>query len=363
MIRPNSHSSVHVWYAKLACIFFLPCFEASKLANDISGCTCPKPGCVAWVAQKAVLPADADPVHSSRRRSFENHFAAGDGLQSRYAKRMALGCLISPDKTAALFFAYLLLGFALFSIVATLFFRRRRARIRNRCEELRAKCELEVRKSHDILLQEIQGLVLRFEAVARHMPADYPLRVMMDTVLERADRVVLDGHDRIRNMQVVTDSEFELSKALATFAGDLSSDGAISFRLVVEGAERTLEPNVRECFYLIGKEAITNAFRHAKASHIEVEVNLGDEWLRLRVRDDGVGIDSHIVEDESAPDHHGLVAMRERTLQIGAELAVWGRDGLGTEVELMVRAVFAYEAGRKSFRSKLRRLIDGGRYK
>jgi signal transduction histidine kinase len=276
---------------------------------------------------------------------------------------MGFGFLVAPIERTTPLVSCLVLGLVLLSVLATLWLRRRGARVRHRRDELQAKCELSIRESHDTLLQEIQGLVLRFEAIARHMHADDPLRIMMDTVLERADQVVLDGRERIRNMQVVADSELELSRALAMFAEDFSSDGATSFRLVAEGVERKLESNARDGIYWIAKEAIRNAFRHAKASHIEVELNHGDEWLRLRIRDDGVGIDSRIVEDEGSPDHRGLAVMRERTLQIGAELAIWGRDGLGTEVELQLRAAIAYETGRKSSHRKLLRLIGEGRYK
>jgi signal transduction histidine kinase len=268
----------------------------------------------------------------------------------------------APGGMTMLLGSCIVIGVLLLCSLVTLWLRRREACVRCEREARQASGERKLRESHDTLLQEMQGLVLRFEAVARHIPADQPLRAMMDTVLERADRVVLDGRERIRNMQVVADSELDLSRALVMFAEDFLPDGTTSFFLIVEGVERRLAGRARECIYLIIKEAISNAFRHAQAGHVEVEITHGAEWFRVRVRDDGVGIDSRIVEGESSPEHRGLTVMRERTLQIEAELAIWGRDGLGTEVELQVCAATAYETRRKSFHSTLRRLIGEGRF-
>ncbi|WP_162098629.1 sensor histidine kinase [Rhodanobacter spathiphylli] len=258
---------------------------------------------------------------------------------------------------------WLTVGLVLSLVLARPWLEWRMRQARKRREALKEKSERSARESHDVLLQELQGLVLRFEAVARRIPAHDPLRVMMDTVLERADQVVLDGRDRVRAMQAATEQSLELSKALATFANDFVTDDPPTFCLVVEGKERSLEGRVHACVYAIGKEAIRNAFRHARASHVEVEINHGLDRFRLRVRDDGIGIDARIVGGAECPKHRGLTVMRERTLQVGAELAIWGRDGLGTEVEFQVHSAIAYETGRKTFLGKLRRLMGGGRYK
>lgn len=223
----------------------------------------------------------------------------------------------------------------------------------DRRKKIRMQCEINIRQSHDILLQELQGLVLRFEAVARKMHAEEPLRTVMEAVLKRADRVVLEGRDRILNLQVTADCDLQLSAALASLAERYSPDGAINFSVVVEGAERQLRNSAYDLLYLIAEEAVKNAFLHAKADHIEVEINHGDQWFRLRVRDDGIGIDSQILEYKKSSHRGGLATIRELTLQIGAELAIWGRDGLGTEVEVKLNAAGAYIVRRKSILSNL----------
>jgi len=341
----------HVWHVVMVCAFFASC-AASSLGH--LGSSGGEPGCVLLT----VGCTQADPGHrlvgkvSSRLEAADRSPGSG-----------GFGHHLVACENVILPLPWLIVGLVLTLVLATPWLERRARRTRKRREELQAKNERSARESHDILLQELQGLVLRFEAVARHIPADNPLRIMMDTVLERADRVVLDGRDRVRAMQAVIEQNLELSSALATFADDFVTDDSPTFCLVVEGTERNLEGRVHACVYAIGKEAIRNAFRHSRASHVEVEINHGLERFRLRVRDDGIGIDARIVGGAECPEYRGLAVMRERTLQVGAELSIWGRDGLGTEVELQVRSAIAYETGRKTFLSKLRRLIGGGRYK
>ena len=102
---------------------------------------------------------------------------------------------------------------------------------------------------------------------------------------------------------------------------------------------------------IASREVLRNAFRHAKARRIEAEILYDDNQLRLRVRDDGKGMDPRVLEEGGRPGHWGLPGVRERALQIGAKLDVWSEAGAGTEVQLSVTASVAY--GKTSSRSRL----------
>lgn len=341
----------HAWHVVMVCALLASC-AASSLGSPSASAG--EPGCAHSTEGRAQAELGyrlAGKISSRVKAADRSPGIGGSGHHLVPREK-----LFSP-------LPWLIVGLVLSLVLARPWLEWRMRQARKRREALKEKSERSARESHDVLLQELQGLVLRFEAVARRMPADNPLRIMMDTVLERADRVVLDGRDRVRAMQAVIEQNLELSSVLATFADDFVTDDSPTFCLVVEGTERKLEGRVHACVYAIGKEAIRNAFRHSRASHVEVEINHGLERFRLRVRDDGIGIDARIVGGAECPEHRGLAVMRERTLQVGAELSIWGRDGLGTEVELQVRSAIAYETGQKTLLSKLRRLIGGGRYK
>jgi signal transduction histidine kinase len=110
----------------------------------------------------------------------------------------------------------------------------------------------------------------------------------------------------------------------------------------VEGAPRNLHPILRDEVYRIAAEAMRNAFRHAQAQRIEVEILYGERWLRLRVRDDGQGIDPKLLGGDGRAGHYGLHGMRERAQLAGGKLVVWSKPDSGTEVELSIPAITAF---------------------
>jgi nitrate/nitrite-specific signal transduction histidine kinase len=122
---------------------------------------------------------------------------------------------------------------------------------------------------------------------------------------------------------------------------ELASQDSAAFRLVLEGTARELHPIPRDEMYRIAREALRNAFRHARATQIEAEIAYGPRMFRVRIRDDGQGIPPAVLK-EGRSGHYGLAGMRERAAQIGAKLNIWSGLGAGTEVELSIPGAIAY---------------------
>ena len=109
----------------------------------------------------------------------------------------------------------------------------------------------------------------------------------------------------------------------------------------VEGGPRQLNPVVRDEAYRIAGEALRNAFRHAHAQRITVEIRYDKRQFCLRVRDDGKGIDEETIRRQPA-GHFGLHGMRERAEIVGGRLDVWSKVDSGTQVELSIPGSIAY---------------------
>jgi signal transduction histidine kinase len=109
--------------------------------------------------------------------------------------------------------------------------------------------------------------------------------------------------------------------------------------------------------YRIGREGLGNAAAHSCASNIEVEIAYEAQQLRMRIRDDGIGITSEILQKGARAHHFGLQGMRERAQRIGGVLKIWSREAAGTELELTVPATRAYHDYRAK-RTWIRRLLD-----
>jgi len=196
---------------------------------------------------------------------------------------------------------------------------------------------------HDTLLQSVQGLILKFSALTMRIPPEDTTRHEMEKTLSQANEVVREGRDRIRNLRAFAASRGDLPEALQRVADEISPGSAISFEMLVEDVARELHPMVLEESYYIGREALINAFRHSGGSHIELRITYHSRQLRLRVHDDGRGIDPAVLEKRGRENHWGLLGMQERAKRIGAELNLSSRPGGGTEVELTVPAATAYQ--------------------
>ena len=137
-------------------------------------------------------------------------------------------------------------------------------------------------------------------------------------------------------------------------AANPANNGSPAFRVTVEGEPRDLHPILRDEIYRIAAEALQNAFHHAQARRIEVEIRYDDEQFRLRVRDDGKGMDLAVLENQARTGHYGLRGMRERAKLVGGTLTVWSEVDAGAEVELTVPAAAAYMgSGRRSWFSRI----------
>jgi signal transduction histidine kinase len=113
--------------------------------------------------------------------------------------------------------------------------------------------------------------------------------------------------------------------------------------LTVKGPPRDLHPIIRDELYRITREALRNAFTHARAENIEAELTYAERYFRLRIRDDGQGIEPAMLE-EGRSGHYGLPGMRERSRQIGAGFTIWSAVGAGTKIELSIPGSIAYRA-------------------
>ena len=215
--------------------------------------------------------------------------------------------------------------------------------VRGRMEERLEERERIARDLHDTLLQSVQGLILKFHAVSKQIPADMPAHNALEKTLDHADEVLAEGRDRIRNLRVNSASLSDLPAAFRSVAEETSQGRDAIFKTVVEGHVRDLHPVVLEECYCIGREAIINALSHSGGQHVEAEIAYDSRQFRLRVRDDGRGIEHKILEDGGKSGHWGLQGMHERAQKIGGQLKFWSRPETGTEVELTVPGATAYQ--------------------
>jgi signal transduction histidine kinase len=217
-----------------------------------------------------------------------------------------------------------------------------RAAVRARLEERIIERERIARELHDTLLQGLQGLILRFQAVSNRVAETEPVREQLNQVLTRADEVLIESRDRVKDLRTNDTQAVDLAAFFAAFGQALVEGHPTEFRMTVEGTPAALHPILREEICMIGREALTNAFHHAAASSIELDLTFGRDQFRLRVRDDGKGIDAEMLKSGKT-GHWGLAGMRERARKVRAQFDIWSHAGAGTEIELSVPAALIYQ--------------------
>ncbi len=285
--------------------------------------------------------------------SYRFHVMASNREGGWSEAKITVGFAIQPAFFQTYWF-YALCFLASLGVVWQLYcFRLRQlsAQMQLRLDERLAERTRIARDLHDTLLQSFQGLMLRLQVVNELLPPG-KAKERLEQSLERADQAIAEGRSAVEDLRTTVTADSDLAEALRVAGEEMLCDGGPTFRLVAEGAPRDLNPMLRDEVYRIACEALRNAFRHAQARHIEVEIAYGERLFRLRIRDDGGGIPPDIIQTGRA-GHYGLSGMRERALQTGAKLDIWSSAGNGTEIDLSFPSLIAYRPPARQSRLRL----------
>ena len=208
------------------------------------------------------------------------------------------------------------------------------------------------RELHDTLLQTLHGLLFQFQAVRNLMPQRPAEAVAsLDDAINETEKALAESRDAIQGLRSEPIAKGSLAELLMAASRELAHSTSTNqqppvFDFIEEGQRQDLSPSTKNEVCRIALEILRNAYRHAQASRIETEVRYGGHTLRIRIRDDGKGIDPKVLKDGGLAGHWGLRGVRERAARIGAQLDFWSETGAGTEVQLTVPGSVAYESVR-----------------
>src|SRR5215216_2537418 len=212
-----------------------------------------------------------------------------------------------------------------------------RLRVRRMASQFRAVLDERnriAREIHDNLAQDILGISVQLELVARLMPGVAEAakghldraRILVRNSMTEARRYVWD----LRSQEL---QKKDLSAALRDTTRRLTAESNVEAVVEVAGPLRPLPIEVETNLLRIGQEAINNAVKHAQANRIDVALNFDTRSVRLSVRDNGRGFDA---KGQIADGHFGLIGMRERAEQIGGLLTIHSAKERGTQITVDV---------------------------
>jgi signal transduction histidine kinase len=219
--------------------------------------------------------------------------------------------------------------------------RRVAAQLNVRFEERLAERTRIAQELHDTLLQGSISASMQLHVLSGQV-VDHSIKSKLDHILLRFREMIDEGRQTVQALRTSPGIADRLEHALSRDGRDLAAGLGVDVRVTVHGHSRPLHPLVRDDCYRIGREALANALRHARASSIRIEVAYYADRLRLWVSDDGRGMERSVLES-GRPGHWGMLGMRERAKHIGATITVRSEPGVGTEVELSVPGSLAFD--------------------
>lgn len=250
-----------------------------------------------------------------------------DGIWSTQAS--ALSFAIEPRLYQRPWF-FPLLGVAA-ALVITAGYRVRIRQLNQRFNLVLAERSRIARELHDTLLQGLSGITMQLQALWIQLPASREKRVLGEIVKD-AGRCSTEARQSLWGLRAVGVGSLNFSEKLAKLSRQAVAEKPISLSLEFEPVSPRLLPDVEYQLLRIAQEAISNAVRHAYAKTLEIRLKMEKAQLRLTFVDDGAGFTVGL--DQAAYGHFGVLGMRERANEIGAELRVTSAPGQGTEVAI-----------------------------
>jgi signal transduction histidine kinase len=215
--------------------------------------------------------------------------------------------------------------------------RRRAERLSIRFQERVAERERIAHQIHDTVIQDLIGATLQLELIGFGV-TDRPeaSRLSLATLAERMRETIARSRNMVSNLHSTAVAQYSLVEVLQHSEAEFRSGPLPVFDLRTAGEPREVHPLVRDEVYRICREAVANAFRHASAEYVTVEVNFLPDMLEVEISDDGSGMTEELLRC-GRPGHFGLRGMQAHAQRIGATLLVESEPGQGTNVILRVK--------------------------
>ena len=215
-------------------------------------------------------------------------------------------------------------------------------RYRRGVEARHAERERIARDMHDTLLQGVQALLFRLQMWEEDRNIPEPLHQEIAAVSLQTRSIILKSRERILMIRRTDAQPADLAESLGAIGNEASVGKAPAFEVKVAGDPKTLTVEAKEQLLDIAHEAVRNAYQHAGAARVEVNLEYRKRSLIMRIMDDGRGFDSTVAERPAESNHFGLMGMRERASQLGAEFRIHSTIDSGTRIEVIVPARAAF---------------------
>ncbi|WP_272479975.1 sensor histidine kinase [Aquibacillus koreensis] len=213
-------------------------------------------------------------------------------------------------------------------------------RVKNQEEEIEKVVSQErnrlARELHDSVSQELFAASMMVSAINEMLPNQSDITAkqlkQVETMIQQAQ---LEMRALLLHLRPVPLKDKTLKEGMKQLLGELKQKVPIEVQWEIE--QVSLSRGVEDHLFRILQESVSNTLRHSKAHSLDILLMQRDNFVILRVADDGVGFE---VEEHQASSY-GLSNMKERAAEIGATLRIISVPNKGTRLEVRVPIIDA----------------------
>ncbi len=170
---------------------------------------------------------------------------------------------------------------------------------------------------------------MQMQALAARATAD--TRVALDDIIHDAAHCLTETRRSVADLRRQQPSGSGLAAAIEHAARQTAGEDGPQLRLSLDPVPAGLPEFIEHNLLKIAQEAIANSVKHSGAHTIKVNLRFKPNLLRLSVQDNGSGLARGRAGDSRA-GHYGLIGMRERAHEIGADFDLSSEPGAGTNI-------------------------------
>jgi PAS domain S-box-containing protein len=185
------------------------------------------------------------------------------------------------------------------------------------------------RDIHDALAQGLTAVIVQLEAAkdAQSQNLFHDAAGHVERASDLARESLAEARRSVHALRPLVLAETNLCAALEKLMAKMTMDTNLRGEFKVEGDPQPLPQDWEENLLRIGQEVLTNALRHARASHLKMLMAFDSDAVRLELRDDGCGFDP-----AGRYDGFGLQSIKERVESMDGQLTVRSAPEHGTEI-------------------------------
>ncbi|MHB8171486.1 MAG: sensor histidine kinase [Thermincolia bacterium] len=193
------------------------------------------------------------------------------------------------------------------------------------------------REIHDGPAQAMANVVLRTEFCEKLLDVNsYQVREELQNLKDLVRGTLGDVRKIIFDLRPMSLDDLGLVPALKRYLADYKEKYNLEAEFIFFGQERRLDSALEVGVFRVIQEGLNNVWKHAKASQVKVKLEISNDRLWARIKDNGQGFSLQAVLANTRRESLGLISMRERVELLGGEINFNSVPGQGTEIVIEI---------------------------